>query len=177
MHSKRLIFRPFTTNDLDILCELQLSPEILKTNIDGTQTRETIKKHLDNFIAHQNEFGFSQMVILEKESGEFVGRAGISNRVLNNDIGCQAEIRFALLPKFWNKGFAHEIIPFLQNFAFEDLQLDLLAASTLITNPKSFYLLNKFGFKFIKDIKPCYGIVDSIQYLLITKEEYFAFKK
>lgn len=173
MQTKRLNFRPFIESDLDFLCQLQFSPEILKTNIDGEQTRETVKKHLDNFIAHQDEFGFSQMAIFEKESGEFVGRCGLSNRTLSHDIGQQTEIRFALLPKFWNKGFAHEIIPFLQNFAFENLRLDFLVASTLIGNPKSFYLLGKFGFKFIKNIKPCYGNVDSIQYLLITKEEYF----
>jgi RimJ/RimL family protein N-acetyltransferase len=177
MQTKRLILRDFNEDDLDFLCELQFNPEILKTNIDGLQTRETVKKHLNNFIGHRKQFGFSQMAIFKKESGEFIGRAGISNRTLNYDLGCQSEIRFAILPKFWNQKFAHELIALLQKFAFEDLQLEFLVASTLITNPKSFYLLTKFGFKFIKDIKPCYGNVDSIQYLKITKDEYFNLKK
>ncbi len=172
MQSKRLIFRPFVESDLDYLCQLQFCPEILKTNIDGQQTRETVKKHLDNFIAHQKKFGFSQMAIFEKKSGKFIGRAGLSNRTLNEDIGEQTEIRFALLPEFWNQGFGHEIISILQKFAFENLHLDYLVASTLSSNPKSFNLLCKFGFKFIKDIRPCYGNVDTIQYLMITKDEY-----
>ncbi len=177
MQTKRLILRDFNENDLDFLCELQFDPEILRTNIDGPQTRETVKKHLDNFIAHKKEFGFSQMAIFEKSSGEFIGRCGLSNRILNHEIGQQTEIRFAILPKFWNQKFAHELIALLEKFAFEDLKLEFLVASTLITNPKSFYLLSKFGFKFIKNIKPCYGNVDSIQYLTITKDEYFNLKK
>jgi RimJ/RimL family protein N-acetyltransferase len=172
LETKRLKLRPFIEDDLDFLCQLQFHPEIEKTNIDGPQTRESIKKHLDNFIAHQKKFGYSQMVIFEKESGKFVGRAGITNRTLATEIGEQSEIRFAFLPEFWNQGFAAELIPALQNFAFEKLNLELLAASILESNPKSFHLLQKHGFKFIKNVKPCYGNVDSIQYLLITRDEF-----
>ena len=172
LETVRLKLHPFTESDLDFLCQLQFHPEIEKTNIDGPQTRETVKKHLDNFISHQQKFGYSQMAIFEKISGKFVGRGGITNRVLATEIGEESEIRFAFLPQFWNQGFASELIPQLQNFAFEKLNLKLLAASILESNPKSFHLLKKYGFKFIKNVKPCYGNVDSIQYLRITREEF-----
>lgn len=176
METKSLNLRQFTADDLDMLCVLHCDPEISKTNLDGTQTKETVAKHLGDFLAHQEKHGFSQMAIFEKSSGEFIGRCGLSHRILNHEIGQQIEIRIALLPKFWKRGYGKELTALLLEFAFEDLKLDFLAASILATNIKSINLITKSGFKFIKDIKPCYGVFDSIGYYLITKDEYFSKK-
>ena len=175
--TNRLKLRPFTEQDFDLLFSLHANAEVAKTTIDGIQSREQVQKHLDNFIAHNQKFGYSQFAVFEKESGKFVGRGGLTNRILAPEIGEQTEIRFAFLPEFWNKGYASEVTQAWLQFAFEELKLKIVAASNGTTNEKSFRVLIKSGFRFIKNIVPQgYGNSDEIRYFLITSEEFFSKK-
>ncbi len=171
LETNRLKLRPFVQSDLDFLCQLHLNPEVAKTTIDGIQTIEIVQKHLHDFIAHQEKFGYSQWAVFEKKSKEFVGRAGLTKRALTQEIGEQAEIRFALLPEFWGQGYASELTQALIKFAFEELDLQILAASYGVKNAKSARILTKNGFKFIKNIVPeGYGAKDEISYCLINRK-------
>lgn len=154
LHTKRLNIRPFTIADFENLYLLHSNYEVAKTTIDGVQSAETVKKHLENFIAHQEKFGYSQFAIFENDSKKFIGRGGLTNRILNDEIGEQTEVRFALLPEFWGKGYACEITQELIRFAFEDLKLEVLAAANGPTNEKSHRVLLKNGFSFIKNAIP-----------------------
>ena len=60
LKTNRLNLRPFTDSDLDILHQLHSNPEVARTTIDGIQSREQVQKQLENFIAHQEKFGYSQ---------------------------------------------------------------------------------------------------------------------
>lgn len=171
--TNRLILRPFREDEFELLYQLHSNKEVAKTTIDGIQSRQQIKKYFDQFLAHQVKFGYSQWAVFEKESGEFVGRAGFTNRTLNDEIGEQTEIRFAFLPQFWGKGYASELTKSLLKFAFEDLKLDLVSASSGLYNEASFRALIKNGFRFIKNIVPSgYGTSDEIKYYLITRQEF-----
>lgn len=121
--TKDLYLRAFTLEDLDLLFSLHANPEVGKTTIDGIQSVEVVKKHLDNFITHQEKFGFSQWAVFEISSDKFVGRAGLVKRALNKEVGEQIEIRFAFLPQFWGQGFASQVSQRLIKFAKEDLKL------------------------------------------------------
>lgn len=175
MITNRLHLCPFTKDDLHLLYDLHASPEVAKTTIDGVQSLETVRKHLENFITHQEKFGYSQWAVFEKESDKFVGRAGLTKRVLNDEIGEHVEVRFAFLPEFWGKGYASEITKSLIKFAFEKLKVQILAAANGPTNQKSDRVLTKNGFKFIKNAKPQgYDNAEEIRFYLITKEEFLA---
>lgn len=172
--TSRLNLRPFTHEDLNLLLQLQTNPEVAKTTIDGVQSREQVKKHLEDFIAHQEKFGYSQLAVFENESLKFVGRAGLTTRTLNQEIGELTEIRFAFLPEFWGKGYASEVARELIRFGFEDLKLEKMSASSGTTNEKSFRVLTKYGFKFVKNILPeGYGSADEIRFYLMNHEDYF----
>ncbi|MCE3255665.1 MAG: N-acetyltransferase [Rickettsiaceae bacterium] len=167
--TKRLYMRPFSEADFDLLYQLHSDPEVAKTTIDNIQSAEQIKKHLSDFIAHQNKFGFSQWAIFEIGSDKFVGRAGLTKRTLNDEIGEQTEIRFAIMPQFWGKGLASEITEALIEFAKEKLKVKKLAAGCGQTNEKSARILSKFGFIYAKDIIPKgYGTTDAVKYWELT---------
>jgi ribosomal-protein-alanine N-acetyltransferase len=176
LKTNRLNLRPFTDSDLDILHQLHSNPEVARTTIDGIQSREQVQKQLENFIAHQEKFGYSQLAVFENESLKFVGRAGLTTRTLNQEIGELTEIRFAFLPEFWGEGYASEVARELIRFGFEDLKLEKMSASSGTTNEKSFRVLTKYGFKFVKNILPeGYGSADEIRFYLMTYEDYLNF--
>lgn len=163
--SSRIYLRPFNNNDLDSLFSLHASPEVAKTTIDGIQSLETVKKHLESFIAHQEQFGFSQWAAFQNQDHKFIGRAGLTKRALNQEIGEQVEIRFAFLPEFWGLGYASEVSDCLVKFAKEQLNLKKLAAANGLNNEKSARVLTKCGFKHIKNTIPDgYAISDEIRY-------------
>lgn len=170
LKTPRLNLRPFREEDLDLLFSLHANPEVAKTTIDGVQSREKVKAHLDGFISHQQKLGYSQWAVFENESGKFVGRAGLTTRSLNKEIGEKTEIRFALLPEFWGKGYASELTNSLIKFAFDDLKLKILAAANGPSNEKSHRVLEKSGFRFIKKAKPeGYDNAEEIRYYELTK--------
>ncbi len=163
--TKRLYLRPFTPEDLNFLYQLHSNPEVVKSTIDGVQSLQTVQKHLDSFIAHQEKLGFSQWAVFENGTDKFVGRAGLTKRSLNNEVGEQVEIRFAFLPEFWGQGIASEITAALIEFSQAKLKLEKLIAANGLTNEKSSRVLIKHGFKYIKNILPeGYGVVDPIRY-------------
>jgi len=162
LKTKRLYFKEF---DLQLLYSLHSNSEVAKSTIDGIQSLDAVKKHLDEFIDHQEKFGFSQWAVFENESNTFIGRAGLTKRVLNKKTGEQVEIRFAFLPEFWGFGFASEASEALIKFAKEELKLEKLAAANSLTNEKSAKILIKYGFKHITNIIPDgYGTNDEIRY-------------
>lgn len=161
----RLNARAFKHQDLDLLYKLHSNPEVAATTIDGIQSLEQVKKHLDNFINHQEKYGYSQFAIFEKASGNFVGRAGLTKRTLSEEVGEQIEVRFALMPEFWGLGYATELTEALIAFARDQLKVNLITASCGLYNARSDRVLTKFGFKFIKEVKPeGYGTSNNIKY-------------
>ncbi len=165
IQTKRLYFRPFTTQDLDFLFQLHSNPQVAKTTIDGVQSIEAVQKHLEGFIQHQEKFGFAQWAVFEKDTDKFVGRAGLVKRALNKDVGEQTEIRFAFMPEFWGKGVASEVALALVEFAKDKLKLKKIVAANGMTNEKSSRVLIKNGFRHVSNIIPeGYGTPDPIRY-------------
>ena len=161
----RLYLRPFTAADLNFLYQLHSNQEVAKSTIDGIQSLEIVKKHLDSFIDHQNKFGFAVWAVFENETNKFVGRAGLVKRSLNQEIGEQIEIRFAFMPEFWGQGIASEITEALIDFAKNKLKLKKIVAGNGLNNEKSARVLIKYGFRHIKNITPeGYGTADAIRY-------------
>ncbi len=163
--TSRFYLRPFTIADLDFLYQLHSNPEVGKSTIDGVQNLETVKKHLDNFIANQEKNGFSQWAVFANRTDKFIGRAGLIKRALNKEVGEQVEIRFAFMPEFWGQGVASEITAALIQFAKEKLKIKKLIAANGFANEKSARVLIKYGFAHLKNIIPeGYGTADAIRY-------------
>jgi microcin C transport system ATP-binding protein len=163
--TNRLYLKPFCEEDLKNLHQLHSNPQIAATTIDGIQTFDQTKKVLLEFINHQNQNGFSQWAVYEKHMDNFIGRAGLTKRTLCQETGEQIEIRYALLPEFWGKGYASELAMAIKEFAFEKLKLAKIVASTKIDNEKSKIILKKCGFEYIKNIIPQgYGKTEEITY-------------
>jgi RimJ/RimL family protein N-acetyltransferase len=153
IETNRLFIRDFSLNeeDLNNLYSLHANEEVAKNTIDGVQTLSQVKNSLQDFVDHKKKFGFSQMSVFNK-NGEFLGRAGLTKRKLNKKIGENAEIRFAILPKFWGGGYASEITKALIDYGFNILKLPKIIAINGFENAASNKVLIKNGFEFRQKI-------------------------
>ena len=148
LESKRLYIKPFAPEDFGKLFSLHAHPDVAKTTIDGIQNKEAVQKDLDSFIDHQNEHGYSQWAVYEKNSDAFIGRAGITKRALNKEVGVNSEVRFAFLPDSWGNGYASEVALAIKECARDNLKLKKITASTNPVNKASMRVLEKVGFKY-----------------------------
>lgn len=148
IETKRLIARKITSNDFDLLHQFHLNPTVMAT-LGGIrseqQSRENLQWNLDQW---QNN-GFGLWVWYDKTSHHFVGRAGL--RVVNVTGKDEVEVAYALLPQYWNKGFATEIARACVQIAFEKLHLSKLICFTLEINKASRRVMEKVGFQYAKD--------------------------
>jgi len=170
--TERCILRPFTEADQGLLESLHMNEEVAATTYDGMQTKEQVAAHLKDYIDHQKKHGFAQWAIIEKATGKFIGRCGLTVRQLDQSRPPQTELRFATLPEFWNKGFAKEAANFWLMFGFLINKNDMLVAACQ-PGERSPAVLQKLGYEYEKDIPVRDG---SGPYFTFTRERYLAEK-
>src|SRR5262249_26590870 len=100
LETKRLIIHTPKMSDFDDLYALQTDTEVMKYVGKGIRTREEVVSGLEKAIAHLDKYGFSLGSVYEKESGEFVGRAGLIY-LAYDDTQPDIEVGYGLIKKFW----------------------------------------------------------------------------
>lgn len=74
------------------------------------------EKWFEKSMSRYKEEKGGMNVLLEKESGNFIGQAGLLVQEFGGNT--HLEIGYSLLPDYWGKGYATEIARFLKNEAF-----------------------------------------------------------
>lgn len=110
------------------------------------QAQETV----DYVIQQYATYGIGRWVVIEKQSGQFVGWSGLKfvtdevNEHLNYyDVG------YRLLPAFWGKGYATESARAALAYGFEQLQTSCIAGSVHADNRASRRVLEKCGLRYV----------------------------
>lgn len=81
--------------------------------------------------------------IREKNTKNFIGEAGIISGSCNAN---RCEIGYNLLPEYWGKGYATELIAFFIKYAFEVQKFERIEALVIQDNVASCRVLEKNGF-------------------------------
>jgi len=141
----RLILAEITWADQEDLHRLHCVPEVDEYNTLGIpanleETREIMRPFIE--AGNQQPQAKYSWRIDEKQSGEFVGMAGM---FLSNDRFRLGEILYKFFPDYWGKGYATEVARKLIIVGFEDLHLHKIEAGTDIENQASIRVLEKVG--------------------------------
>ena len=148
----RLSAEPMTEIHLPGLLRLfqdeRVTPTLTATGkpLSKAEVMQMVKKSEAHWDAHR----WGPWAFLEKETGDFVGRGGLRAVILEGRE--TVEVGYALLPAFWGRGFATEMVRESVRVGFEVLGLPELVAYTLETNFASQNVLQKAGFVFDKPI-------------------------
>lgn len=151
LETNRLIIRPWKMEDLEDFYEY--------AKVDGvgqmagwnphTSIQES-KKILSSFIEEKNEFALEL-----KENNKVIGSLGLEKLSItldapyDNYIG--REIGYVLSRNYWGNGIMPEAVKRVIEFCFEEEKYDFLLCSHSSTNNQSKRVIEKCGFRFIKE--------------------------
>lgn len=146
--TQRMLARRIRVSDFDDVYRLQNDPDVAKT-LGGNKTRDEINTFLENYRIQWERYGYCYWIFFSKDTAEFVGRGGL--RHIQIEGSDEIEVGYAVMPKFWGKGFATEMGQTAIRIAFEKLGINKLACFTLPTNKASACVMEKLGFIYEHD--------------------------
>lgn len=145
--TERLSLRHLSVEtDLEFVLRLLNEPSFLQYIGDkGVRTLEDARQYLlTGPIASYEKHGFGLCLTELKNSGTPIGMCGLIKRDTLPDV----DIGFALLPEFWNNGYAAEAAGAMIFYAHKTLRIDRIVAITSPDNEASGRVLNKLGLSF-----------------------------
>lgn len=143
----RCYIREFELDDLDEIYDMFLEPgatDFIPPLYEYEKEREYRRQYIDQIYKVR---GFGQWVIVDKETYELVGEAGIEvkkNCFLEN----QAELGYLIAPHRQREGLGYEVCSCLLKLAKERYGFDSVMARCHAENVASVGLLEKLGFSY-----------------------------
>lgn len=144
IETPRLIIKPPNWIDFEAYHGLLSDPEVMRYIGKGIRTREETQENLQNQINHFNKHDFSLGFVYEKQTGLFVGRAGLVYLEMKDDQP-DIEIGYALHQQFWNKGYGVELVKACIHWGFQHLPIKQLLAVIHPDNERSRKVLERAG--------------------------------
>jgi [ribosomal protein S5]-alanine N-acetyltransferase len=141
----RLLLKGLTWEDLENIHTLHCYPAVEEFNTIGIptsveDTRTIIRAAIeDRQLKTRKQFGWG---IFLKTTEDFIGEAGMNLSANRFKMG---EIHYSLVPDYWGKGYATEVVKALIRFGFENLSLHRIQAGVATENVKSIKVLEKAG--------------------------------
>lgn len=136
----RLELRRWRETDLDDHVAMIADPEINRY-VGGPTDRAAAWRQIAIFIGHRELRGWTSSVVVERESGRMVGRAGLWRPEGYPDV----EVGWILKPDVWNRGYATEIGRAVRDHAFGVLGLPHLVSLIHPDNHASIRVAEKIG--------------------------------
>ena len=149
LHTRRLGFRTWATNDLELALGLWGDPQVTRF-FDARKrlTAKEVQERLMQEIAGQNDNGVQYWPIFLRSSREHVGCCGLRPYRAPGNI---YEIGFHICARHWGNGYATEAALRVIDYAFRELAVDGLFAGHNPENTVSRHLLQKLGFRYTHD--------------------------
>lgn len=148
LETKRLIINVPQLIDFGNLYLLQSNADVMKYIGQGVRTQSEVMTGLKKAILHQEKYQFSLGCVFEKESGAFVGRAGLIY-LAYDDTQPDIEVAYALIKDAWNKGYATELAMALIDWGFQNLSVTKLVAVINPQNDRSRHVLEKVKMSYV----------------------------
>src|SRR5262249_24055321 len=112
-------------------------------------TREQARATVERYLAHWDRHGFGQWIAEDRETGERVGRIGLTyHRVWPSD----PEVGWALDPSRWGRGLATEAGAAAIRYGFDVLRLPRIVSITTEENLASRRVMEKLGLRYLTDV-------------------------
>lgn len=158
----RCEIRETTTEDADSFYEIYKEPSITRYMEDLYDDKAVEVAYIQDYIKNVYAFyGYGMWTVLEKNSGEVIGRAGISWRE-GFDI---PELGFVIAVPYQHQGYAYEVCKAILEYGKAELGFSCIQALVMNENESSKALCRKLGFKYSDQ-----AVVDNVKYDRLTWE-------
>lgn len=146
VETERLTLRRLVLDDAEFILGLLNDPSFLRFIGDkGVRDLDDARKYIsDGPLASYERFGFGLYLTERRDDRLPIGICGLLKRDSLRDV----DVGFALLPRFWSKGYAFEAASAVIAYGRNVLGLTRIVAITSPDNEASIRLLSKLGMKF-----------------------------
>jgi ribosomal-protein-alanine N-acetyltransferase len=152
--TERLNIRALKYDDEKYFIELLSSSEIIKPIPQPELELDDILKKFHTYLKNSGEILENTRCvwgIYEKDKSELIG---LCLFLTNNEDDRELGYRFR--SKYWRKGYGTEVTKGIIEFAFEELNLEIITADVNIENINSVKILDKF----LRPVKEFYNKID-----------------
>jgi ribosomal-protein-alanine N-acetyltransferase len=139
----RLELRPYQPEDVARIHAVYYGDDEARRLTGGASTRAQTQATIERYIDLQERKGYSFWAVLERETGDMVGEAGLKPF---EGGGLDVELGYAFGPAYWGRGYATEAGRAVLSEAFGSLGVTRLVAVTSDDNQGSQHVLHKLGF-------------------------------
>jgi len=124
--------------------------EKVMAHLGGKRSRQETVEYMKHALAHWEKHGYGMWMLRDNSTGLFVGRGGLRNSILGGNR--EVEVAYGLLPEFWNRGLATELVKSVVKIAFVVLGFSNLVCISTPDNLASLRVMEKAGFRYERDI-------------------------
>ena len=152
--TRRLVLREVAAADADDLLVFRGDPEVQRYNLvpmkDAREALGLVRTMRGWYASHYA----IQWGITLRDEGRVLGLCGIHDWSRHRR---QAFLGYDLARSHWGRGVASEAVRAVLRFAFDELELDLIQATTVVENARSIRLLERLGFE-LERVRPEYSL-------------------
>lgn len=162
LETERLILRPFSANDVDVLAGFYADPEVMRyLGVGKTLSREETEASVDRMLRSWDVDGLGQFAVERKDDGELVGRCGFlvwDAATLTPTTEAEAtgptelEVGYAFGRSFWGQGYATEAAAAVRDHALGPMGRSRLIAFIRPENVRSRRVAEKIGMRHERDV-------------------------
>lgn len=151
IETERLYFRELEPTDDAGMFELDSNPEVhTYLGNNPVKTIEESRAAIDFIREQYRTNGIGRWAALLKETGEFIGWAGLKLERNVNGHDSHYDLGYRFIQKHWGKGYACEAAAAFVDYGFNVMNLEKINATADPSNAASRKVLERVGLKFIE---------------------------
>jgi RimJ/RimL family protein N-acetyltransferase len=145
LETQRLVSRPWTEADVEPFFALCSDPEVMHY-FGGPQPRAKVEATVQSCLGLQARFGVWLQPLTLKQTGEFIGIAGIAEVLFQEHFTPAVEIGWRLARRHWGNGYITEIGRAHIDYAFNVRGFSELVSFAVEANDRSIAVMKRLGF-------------------------------
>ncbi len=142
LETERVYLRQLTQADYEALSTLLQDEEVMYA-YEHAFTPEEVQEWLDKQLKRYLEDGIGLWAIISKETGEFLGQAGLTWQ--ETDQERELEVGYLLKKEYWHQGYATEAAKACKEYAFYVLGQNRVSAIIRDNNLASQQVAQRLG--------------------------------
>lgn len=144
IETERLAIRKLTYDDFRTLRAIMGKPEVMYAWEHGF-SEDDVQDWIERQLVRYAKDGIGYFAVLQKESGQLIGLAGLMKTTMNgNEV---VEIGYIFDNTYWHNGYATEAAGSLVACAFDSLELPAVYCSIRPENKASIRVAKRLGMK------------------------------
>ena len=152
IETDRCFLREMTLEDLDDLYRLYQDPEITQYMEGLYEDREKEEEYTKAYINNMYHFyGYGMWLVIEKETGKIMGRAGLNNIDLHGEPAL--EMGYMIGKNYQNQGYATEVCDGILQYAAEATEFEMINCLIQKENVKSVHVVEKLDFTWKEEVE------------------------